>query len=74
MMYRNDKSGVDPKQKHNTDQAKTDSRRHVLRVPLRRGGGRRVILGEWDVDGEVHKLPVMVKLRERAVYADAEPS
>ena len=35
---------------------------NVLRVPLRRG--RRPALGQWDVDGEVHKLPVMVALRD----------
>ena len=35
---------------------------NVLRVHLRRG--RRPALGQWDVDGEVHKLPVMAALRD----------
>ena len=34
----------------------------VLWVPLRRG--RRSALGQWDVDREVHKLPVMAALRD----------
>ena len=35
---------------------------NVLRVPLRRG--RRSPLGQWGVDGEIHKLPVMAALRD----------
>ena len=46
------------------NKAKADTRRHILRVPLGRGRGGRVALGEWDTDGEVHNLPIMARLRE----------
>ena len=47
----------------NTNKAKANARSHVLRVPVREGR-RRPSLETWDTEGNVHKLPFMVSLRE----------